>query len=183
MIRRLGPWFALTLTSALVLSACAAKTGPTIPNAPGLSDSASGGLQSGWDVRIMNPSALPNATCSSRFTGGCFTVSKSKGLEIGWCFGPKMNPCSKSDAGSVKWSGVVCKAKGKSCPGPIKQMKAKWTGPFKCTAKLHCKGTWELDTITPGSGLKETSTYAYKQTIKSCASPCIVKYIGLDVGP
>ncbi len=182
MILRLSRWFALALTSALVLSACAAKTGPTMPNAPGFSESASVGHQSAWDMRVANPSAQPNATCPKRFAGGCHTVSKANGLELGWCYGPKADPCGKSNAGTVKWSGPVCLAKGKACRA-IKQMTAKWTGPYKCTKKIGCKGTWELDTITPGSGLQETSKYLYRQEIKSCAASCIVKYIGLNVGP
>jgi hypothetical protein len=183
MIVRFSRWFALALTSALVLSACAAKTGSTIPSVPGFGQSASVGHPGTLDIRVLNPSAQPNVACPKRFAGDCHTVSKANGLELGWCYGPKADPCSKSNAGEVKWSGLICLAAGKTCHGAVKVMTGKFTGPFKCTKSLGCKGTWELDTITPGSGLQETTKYLYKQSVKSCATSCITKYVGLNVGP
>ena len=56
-----------------------------------------------------------------------------------WCYGPSSDPCSKSNAGNYTWSGIVCDAKGKTCKKPIKQLTAKWTGPFKCRKKDKCK--------------------------------------------
>jgi hypothetical protein len=75
-------------------------------------------------------------------------------------------------------------AKGATCKKPIKQLTAAWSGPFKCKAKDKCTGTYELDTISPGPGLKQTKSYLYKQDIHICASAsCEDAYVGLNVGP
>jgi hypothetical protein len=190
MILRLGQWFALALTSALVLSACAARTGSTMPSAPGFGAAASIG-QSVPDLRIINLNALPNAAkCPmKKFTGGCQKVSKSKGLELGWCYtthSKKENDaCTNSNAGAATWTGVICAAKGSTCKKATKVMTAKFTGPYSCKKyKAGCKGTFELDAISPGPGLKTTPHYLYKQAVKACGTPgCITKYVGLSVGP
>ena len=101
-----------------------------------------------------------------------------------WCYGPSSSQCSETNM--VTWSGVVCDAKGKTCKKPIKQLTAAWTGPFKCKKKDKCasKGYYELDTLTPGPGLKVTTKYVYKQDIHYCVSSasCGDVYIGLNVG-
>jgi hypothetical protein len=188
MIPRLSRW--LALASGLALSACAANTVQTMPSAQGLAESASAGYQSVADLRVLNANMQPNVTCPKRFSGGCYTVSKSKSVELGWCYGKKGNECEPSNAGDAKWSGLICLAKGKGCPGPIKELTAKWTGPFSCsTYHLKCKGTFELDTITPGPGLSETKQFLYKQVVRACGSlnggtpTCSVKVVGMNVGP
>jgi hypothetical protein len=167
------------LASALVaLSACG---GSTVPSTPGSSQNAAVG---GAGVALEQAALMnvrPNATCSHKYVA-CETVSKSKGLELEWCYGPKSDPCSHSNAGKVKWTGVVCLAAGKGCSKPIKQLTGKMTGPYKCKPSNDCHGTWELDTITPEAGLKETKQYIYKQDVRSC-SPCDSSLVGLDVGP
>jgi hypothetical protein len=181
-------WAALALTSILVLAACGANNGPTIPEGSALDESASIGRQSAWGVRAANPSARPNVKCPKRFST-CYTVSEANGLKVPWCYGPKSDPCSKSnvkvwDHKAITWSGVVCLAKGNTCPEPIAQMTAKWTGPFKCKGSAYtCKGTYEVDTITPGPGLHETAQYLYKQDARVCVgSSCEDLLIGLNVG-
>lgn len=188
MLVRLSQWSALALTSILVLAACSANNGPTVPGGSGLGEPDSIGQQSAWGVRAANPSLRPNVKCPKRFTS-CYTVSEAKGLILWWCYGPKSDPCSKSnvkvwDHKAITWSGVVCKAKGATCPGPIAQMSAKWTGPFKCKGSAYtCKGTYEFDTITPGSGLQESHKYLYKQDTRICAgTSCQDSLIGLNVG-
>jgi hypothetical protein len=48
----------------------------------------------------------------------------------------------------------------------------------------QCKGTFELDTITPGPGLEQTNAYKYKQDSHIClGSKCADAYLGLNVGP
>lgn len=183
MILRFGQLSALALTSIFILSSCAANTVPTTPTSQGFGQSASDGQRTGWDVRIANASKLPNVTCPVRFTGGCGSVSKSEGAEFAACYGPKGRECDPSNAGKVKWSGFSCLAKSKTCRKPIKQLTSTWTGPFKCHPQDGCRGTFELLTIKPGPGLKETAKYLYMQEEEACASPCIVKYIGLSVGP
>jgi hypothetical protein len=167
------------LTSALVaLSACG---GSTVPSMPSSSQNTVVGAHVALEqAALMN--AQPNTSCPSRFYA-CGKVSKKKGLEAIWCYGPKSNPCSKSNVAKVKWSGIVCLAAGKTCKNPIKELTGAMTGPYKCKASDKCHGTWELDTITPGPGLKETNKYLYKQDVSICRSPCQTLLIGLDVGP
>jgi hypothetical protein len=183
MIIRLSRWSALTLMSAITLSACAG-IGSTVPAAGGLGQSESAASQSRWEPQLSkDTNAQPNVTCPKRYFA-CVTVSKSKAIGLVWCYGPASDPCSKSDAGKVKWSGVVCLAKGPTCKGPIKQLTAKWSGPFKCTKNQKCRGTYELDTIRPGPGLKETSRYLYKQVVSICkGASCASRTLGFNVGP
>jgi hypothetical protein len=188
MFVRLSQWSALALTSLLALVACSANGVPTIPGASGLGEPASVASQSAWAVRAANPNVQANAACPERFDA-CYTVSKAHGLILWWCYGPKNDPCSKSNVTrwhhkAIKWSSVFCKAKGATCPKPIAQMTAKWTGPFKCKGSGYsCKGTYEFDTITPGSGLHKTSKYIYKQDVRICVgSSCQYSLIGLNVG-
>lgn len=145
--------------------------------------SASADQRSDWDVRLVNVSKLPNVTCPVRFTGGCGTVSKSRGALFAACYGRKGRECDPSNAAAVKWSGYSCLAASKICKHPIKQLKSTWTGPYKCHPEDGCKGNFELLTIKPGPGLKETKKYVYMQEERACATPCIVKFIGLSVGP
>jgi hypothetical protein len=169
MLPRLGQSSALALISALALSACAGGVAPTLPNTAGVSQSAAMSVGAG-------------ALCPARFVA-CVTVSQKNGAEFIWCYGPSTNPCNKSEAGKVKWSGVVCLAKGLTCKNAIKQLTAKWTGPFKCKAKDKCTGTFELDTIKPGAGLKQIKKYYYKQDIHICSgASCEDEYIGINVG-
>ncbi len=182
MMPRLSRWHTLaTLTMTVVLSACAGGAVPTTPLSA--SGQTAAGFQGADRAQVANPALEPDTTCPQRFLD-CATVSKTKGAEIIWCYGPQSDPCSDSNAGKVKWSGVVCLAKGPTCKGPIKVLTAKWSGPFKCKASDKCKGTFELDTIKPGPGLKQTSKYLYKQDIHICkGASCEDAYIGLDVGP
>jgi hypothetical protein len=184
MTSRLSRWSVLvTLASALALSACAGGVGPSVPGAPGFSQAAFVGSHGGYQPRDQSPDAQPNLSCPKRYFA-CWTVSKSKGLDLIWCYGPSSDPCGDSDAGKAKWSGVVCDAKGATCKGAIKVLTAKWSGPFKCQAKDKCEGTYELDKITPHAGLKETSKIAYKQDIHVCVKggSCENVYDGFNVG-
>lgn len=167
------------ITSAFViLSACG---GSTVPSMPGSNQSAAIGSESVALEQAAMIIAQPNATCPKRFVA-CGTVSVKNGLEAIWCYGPKNDPCSKSDVGKVKWTGVVCLAAGKTCAKPIKLLTGKMTGPYKCKPSDNCHGTWELDTITPGPGLKETKQYLYKQDVRACRTPCLISLVGLNVG-
>jgi hypothetical protein len=171
------------LTSALVaLSACG---GSTVPSTPSSAQNAAVGRTGVALEQAAIINVQPNGTCPKNLKhfNSCYQVSKSKGLELGWCYGPKYDPCSKSDVGKVKWTGVVCLVAGKTCPKPIKELTGKMTGPFKCSKKIGCDGTWDLDTITPGAGLKETKQYLYKQDVRSCRTPCDNSLVGLNVGP
>lgn len=168
---------AILTAASVILSAC---NGSTVPSTPGsIQNAVVGGTHVALEqAAIIN--AQPNAGCPSHFVE-CHTVSKSKGLELGWCYGPKSDPCSNSNVKKVHWSGIVCLAAGKSCPNPIKELTGKMTGPYKCKPS-QCNGTWELDTITPGPGLKETKQYLYKQDVRICRSPCTHTLVGLNVG-
>jgi hypothetical protein len=181
MIPRLGWWTALAaLTPAmLVLSSCAGGNWSTLPNSPGVSQVASVGAISVEQPHIAVQNGQSNVTCPKRYLA-CVTVSQSTGAQIIFCYGP----CTKSRAGDVTWSGIVCGAKGATCKKPIKQLTGTWTGPFKCRPKDQCKGTFELDTITPGPGLEQTKAYKYKQDSHIClGSKCADAYLGLNVGP
>src|SRR5579883_2214809 len=152
-----------------------------------------GGRADGAAIRVgSNRSRIPRRRSGADRQSGrraeCRLPSAILGLRHGFKIKRRRNHlvlwCAKSDAGKVKWSGVVCLAKGPTCKGPIKVLTAKWSGPFKCKASDKCKGTFELDTIKPGPGLKETSKYLYKQDIHICkGASCQDAYIGLDVGP
>jgi hypothetical protein len=167
------------LTSILLLTSCVGSNSSALPNSQGISQAASVGALSELQ-HIVILKSRPNVSCPKRFTLGCDTVSLSTGLQITVCYGP----CSQSNAKLVTWSGFVCMAKGLTCPNPIKQLTGAWTGPFKCKPKDQCKGTYELDTITPGPGLKQTQAYKYKQDSHVClGSKCEDAYIGLNVGP
>ena len=172
---------AATLTMLFALFACAGGPGSPVPLTPGQNTPASfqtAGSQEGLTAGGTEPNAT---SCPSKFTGGCYTFSLSKGLKIGWCFGPPSDRCSKTK--DYAWSGNVCLAKTKKCAA-IEQLKAKWTGPFKCTKNLcTSKGTYELDTITKGSKPpKVTKLYAYKQQIHICGNGvCENDYIGINV--
>jgi hypothetical protein len=181
MISRLSRLAALgTLMSALVaLSACG---GSTVPSTPASSQNAGAGGTSVALERAAVMIAQPDVTCPTRYVA-CGKVSKKNGLEALWCYGPKSDPCSHSNAGKVKWSGIVCLAAGKSCAKPIKELTGTMSGPYKCKPSDKCHGTWELDKITPGPGLKETKQYLYKQDVRACGSPCDISLVGLDVGP
>ena len=174
---------ATLMVAAFALSACAGNNFSTTPNVEGFNQAASAGADIGARPGITILNAQPTAKCPTRFSAGCFTVSKKNGAVIRWCIGPASNPCSKSTAGNYTWSGVVCKAKGKTCKRAIKELTATWSGPFKCKRKDKCKGTYEVDTLKPGPGLKITTKYVYKQDIHVCAgSSCQDVYIGLNVG-
>ncbi len=184
MISRPIPRAALVaLTSAILsLTACSGGNLSAVPNAQGSSQVASAGGQNFDRPQIAILNAQPDVTCPTKYLT-CDTVSAKNGLLLIWCYGPSSDPCGNSNAGKVSWSGYVCLAKGKTCKKPISQMTAAWTGPFKCKSKDKCKGTFELDTITPGHGLKQVKGYAYKQDIHICAgASCEDAYIGLNVG-
>jgi hypothetical protein len=173
---------ALVLTSALALSGCAGNAGPTTPSAANFSRSAAGPT-SAWSAHIANSSPL-TATCPKRFYA-CVTIPKSKESGLVWCYGPESDPCGNSDAGKAKWSGVVCLAAGNGCKGPIKQLTAKWSGPFKCKTSDDCDGTYELDALTPHSGIKVSGKYIYKQNVHICpkanGNACTIENVGIAV--
>jgi hypothetical protein len=173
---------ATLMVSALALSACGGNNLSAAPNVQGFNQAPAGADAIVWPgVAILNPQFNP--TCPKKYDE-CLTVSKKKGLEMGWCYGPVNDPCAHSDAAKAKWSGIVCKAKSKKCSKPIKELTAKWTGPFKCKGKDACKGTYELDTITPGPGLKVSKKYVYKQDIQACVGKkCQKNLIGINIGP
>ena len=173
--RTIGP----ASTSLLfVLSACTGG-GPSVPpvsgqNAPAFQAFATHAALSAVGVQANTP------TCPTKYYN-CYTFSLSKGLKIGWCYGPSSDRCGSTK--DYNWSGNVCLAKARRCK-PIEALKAKWTGPFKCTRKIcGSRGTYELDTITKGAQPpKITQQYAYKQQIKVCAASCARYYIGINVG-
>jgi hypothetical protein len=173
----------VTLVSALTLSACAGGAFSPVPSGNAAGQLAPGGASSFDRLSTLNSSVQPNAaSCSKKKYAYCETVSLKNGLELMWCVGTKKDPCK--DTGAYKWSGIVCDAKGATCKKPIPELTAAWTGPFKCKAKDKCTGTWELDTITPGKGLKQNKAYIYKQNIHACkGTKCDNAYIGLNVGP
>jgi hypothetical protein len=182
MIHTFNRWVAAasTVTILFALSACAGGTNSPVPLAPG--QNTSGFSQAaGSQERLTAVGTQPNATsCPSKFVG-CYTFSLSKGLKLGWCFGPPSDRCAETK--DVAWSGNVCLAKATKCSA-IEQLKAKWTGPFKCTKTLcTSKGTYELDTITKGATPpKVTTQYAYKQLIHICSNgDCENSYIGISV--
>ncbi len=180
LIRLTAP--AILASATLAMSACAGSNWSTMPNAQGSSQVASAGARSAGHSKVAL-NAQGNAACAKRYIE-CVTVSLKHGAELLWCWGPSSDPCSDSDAGEVTWSGVVCLAKGATCKKAIKQLTAKWTGPFKCKAKDKCTGTYELDTIKPGAGLKQTKSYTYKQDIHVCSgTSCQDAYVGMNVGP
>ncbi len=170
---------AILMAAAFAFSACAGGNLST-PSVQGLSQAASAAHNGGeMGAAILN--AQPNVTCPSRFFA-CVTVSQKHAIELDWCYGPPSDPCSNSNAGKPKWTGIVCAAAGNTCKAPIKQLTAKWSGPFKCGK--GCNGTYEVDKLTPGPGLKQTKQYAYKQDVHICAGKkCLIDLVGLNVGP
>jgi hypothetical protein len=182
-VPRLGRWAApasLTL-AAFVLSACAG--GNITPNAQGLTQARTGGALNAERPQIANSKLFPSASCPTSLYLDCVTISKKTGAKLVWCYGPSSNPCGDSDAGKAKWSGLACLAKTKACKKPFKPIKTKWTGPFTCKTQDKCTGTYELDTLTPGPGLKVTQDYLYKQHIEICpkGGSCESTYIGINV--
>lgn len=173
---------AILIAAAFALSACAGGGLSTTPSTQGSSQAPSGGADNGARLDIAAPYAYPNVKCPKKYLT-CYTASKKTGLAIAWCYGAASNPCVRSHADKASWSGIVCTAKGQTCKKPIKQLTAKWSGPFKCRKKDQCRGTYELDTLAPGPGLKRTITYVYKQDIHACVGKnCQDVYIGLNVG-
>ncbi len=172
----------LAMVAAFALSACGGGNVSTTPSVQSFNQSAGIGADNLTRPSVTTLNVQPNVKCPKKYLTGCDTVSKKKGLVIHVVLGTKKHPCA--DTNKVTWSGVVCDAKGKTCKKPIKQMTAAWSGPFKCKKKDMCgsKGYFELDTITPGKGLKPTKKYVYKQDIHYCAgSSCGDVYIGLNV--
>lgn len=184
MTSRCSRWAvpAIVMVAAFALSACGGGNVSTTPSVQGFNQGAGTGADNLTRPGVTMLNAQPNAKCPKKYLA-CDTVSKKKGLVIMWCYGPSSAACSETN--SITWSGVVCDAKGKTCRKPTKVMTATWSGPFKCRKKDKCssKGYYELDTITPGKGLKTTKKYAYKQDIHYCSgSSCGDVYVGLNVG-
>jgi len=119
----------------------------------------------------------PNA-CPRRFPDGCYIVSLRYGANIVWCYGPPSNPCA--DTNQYGWGGVITTAKG----NPTTKMSASWYGPYQCVPSLcgSDQGTYVLDTISVGKGLRETSRFKYVESVCKDAS-CVASAIGLLVGP
>lgn len=162
------------------LSACSAGSGQPVPLTPTQSAAAYSQFFAGQEGLTALGAVQNTGSCPAKFNAGCYTFSLSKGLKIGWCYGPSSDRCGNTK--DYKWSGNVCLAKARRCK-PIAQLKAKWTGPFKCTKKIcTSKGFYELDTITKGSKPpKVTQQYVYKQQIRICGSKCVTYYIGINV--
>jgi hypothetical protein len=182
MLPRLTLAALVTLASALTLSACAGGTFSPVPSGNAAGQLAPAGSLSFDRLSTLNSTVLANATKCPKQYIYCEMVSLKNGLVLMWCDGTKKDPCK--DTSDYKWSGYVCDAKTPTCKKPITELTAAWTGPFKCKAKDKCTGTYELDTITPGKGLKQSKTYIYKQEIHVCkGTKCQSAYIGLNVGP
>jgi hypothetical protein len=71
-------------------------------------------------------------------------------------------------------------------------MTGAFSGPFQCNPNVGlCEGgtsgTYEVDTITPRPGLKQTQRYIYEQDAHLCVisepSKCNDAYLGFNVGP
>jgi hypothetical protein len=169
--------------AVFALTACSGSTGSPVPLAPN-QVSPTGFHSSGAQLRATSNSkgVLP-AACSKKYLD-CYTVSLKHGLVIDWCDGPSSYSCE--DTKNYTWGGSVCKSTAKTC-NPIEQMTAKWTGPFKCKAKIKVcagstKGTYVLDTISIGkTPPKQTKAYLYKQEI--ILSGSAAAYVGFNVGP
>ena len=164
------------LTSAmLMLSACAG--GSVTPNAAsGQSTPVSAQHMAGQD-RLTAMTVHPNA-CPRRFPDGCYVVSQLNGASIIWCYGPPSAPCADTD--QFGWGGVVTTAKGQ----PTTKMSATWEGPYPCNIS-ECDsyiGTYVLDNITPGPGLRQSDKFRYAESVCKDAS-CVATAIGLLVGP
>lgn len=183
MFRILNPLLvpASILASLFALSACSAGTGQPVPLTPTQSATAYSQFFAGQEGLTVLGARQNTGSCPAKFTAGCYTFSLSKGLKIALCYGPSSDRCSTTK--DFRWSGNVCLAKARRCK-PIAQLKAKWTGPFKCTRKTcDSKGFYELDTITKGSNPpKLTQQYVYKQQVHICGSTCVNYYIGINVG-
>ncbi len=172
---------ATVMAAAVAFSACAGGLSTT-PNAQESNKGRSAGADLGARLGIAALSAGRHVNCPKKYVT-CYTVSKKAGLTIAWCYGSASNPCVHSHADKASWSGIVCTAKGQTCKKPVKHLTATWSGPFKCKTKDPCRGTYELDTLAPGPGLKRTRSYVYKQDIHACAGRnCQDVYIGLNVG-
>ncbi len=170
---------AALLIAALMLCACARGDLSTVPSVQGVNQAAPVGADSAAAPSITHRNARPNVDCPTRFYD-CTTVSLKNGAVIMWCSGTRKKPCKNTN--KYIWSGIVCLAKGATCKKPIKQLTAKWSGPFTCKPKDKCKGTYVVDTLTPGPGLKVTKKYIYKQEIRMCAgSACTHDYSGINV--
>ncbi len=183
MTARCNRWAlqATLMAAALALSACAGGLSTT-PNVQEFNQGPSRGADDDARQGMATLDARPNVKCPKKYLT-CYTASKKTGLAIAWCYGATSNPCVRSHADKASWSGIVCTAKGLICKKPIKQLTAKWSGPFKCKKKDQCRGTYELDTLVPGPGLKRTKNYVYKQDIQACSGrKCQDVYIGLNVG-
>lgn len=170
---------ALLTAGTLLCSACAGGSSPSLPFTANQGSSVFNTLGGGKGVTALG--ARTDITCPKQYTEGCYTFSLSKGLNIAWCYGTTKDTCK--DTKESKWSGDVCLAKTKKC-GPIEELTAKWTGPFKCKEKIcKSKGYYELDTISKGKKPpKITSKYLYKQEITLClGTSCAHYYIGLNV--
>ncbi len=167
------------LLAAYALSACAGGNSPTTPSVQGFEPAVSVGADNAAAPAMAILNAKPNVNCPARFYD-CTTVSQKNGAVVMWCSGTRKKPCKETN--KYTWSGIVCVANGPTCKKPIKQLTAKWSGPFKCKPKDKCKGTYVLDTLTPGPGLKVTKKYIYKEEIRMCAgTACTEDYSGINV--
>jgi hypothetical protein len=174
-----GSLAAAFVTAVMALTACAGSSGPSVPLAPNQIPPA-GFQESG---ARLHSDAVPAATCPKHYID-CITVSLKHGAIDDWCYGKASFQCGETN--KYKWSGAVCLASAKTCK-PIKQMTAKWTGPFRCRTKIgvcggSTKGSYEVDTISIGNPPpKQTKLYLYKQAI--ILSGALGGYLGINVGP
>ena len=130
-----------------------------------------------------------DAKCPAKFTQGCYTVSASAGLVIDWCISTASAPCSLTN--SYAFSSILCSAKSFICGKPTRKMSGAFSGPFQCNPNIGlCEGgvsgSYEVDTITPRPGLRQTRKYLYEQDAHICLisepSYCYDSYLGFNVG-
>jgi hypothetical protein len=170
---------AALMSGLFAITACAGGDWPSPPAAGGQV-----GAQVVGQVTALNYYRSNQAQClAKKFPTGCYTVSLKSGLKVAWCDGPASDRCLYTV--NYKWRGNVCRSNAEVC-NPIKQMTTAWKGPYECVPSVcgsGVGGAYELDTITPGEGLKQTKRYVYKQDIQYCAgSSCEDATIGLNVG-
>ncbi len=128
--------------------------------------------------------------CPMKFTQDCYTVSASTGLVIDWCVSSGPKSCDLT--GQYSFSSTVCLAKSFACGKPTRQITGAFSGPFQCNPSIGlCEGgtsgSYEVDTITPRPGLRQTRRYRYQQDARICliSNPgdCSDAFLGFNVGP
>jgi hypothetical protein len=131
-----------------------------------------------------------DAKCPIKFNQGCYTVSASTGLVIDWCVSSGSASCNLTS--QYSFNSTVCLAKSFACGRPTGKMTGAFSGPFQCSPSIGlCEGgtsgSYEVDTITPRPGLRQTRKYLYEQDARICpiSNPgnCSDAFLGFNVGP